>query len=143
MQQGAGGSHTLTGGKWKVDFDKMRQYVVGTEHKYRAVRRLGAPDPSQGPEPEPQRLSRSVIVVQSPTIASLLELVFYLQPPVAPVYLTRDAADAVEAALAGDMDGVKDEAKPCGHGGWEDPAGPFGFEVTSVIRPGKPLFPFL
>ena len=53
-QQGSSGSHTLTGGKWKIDFDKMRQYVVGTEHKYRAVRRLGAPDPSQGPEPEPE-----------------------------------------------------------------------------------------
>ena len=53
-QQCSSGSHTLTGGKWKIDFDKMRQYVVGTEHKYRAVRRLGAPDPSQGPEPEPE-----------------------------------------------------------------------------------------
>lgn len=83
---------------------------------------------------EPQRLSRSVIVVQSQTIASLLELVFYLQPPVAPVYLTRGAGDAVEAALAGDMEGAKDEA-----------AGEcrFAFEVTSVIRPGKPMLPFL
>ena len=40
----------LTGRKYKIDFGKMRQYVVGTEHKYRAVRRLGAPNP----EPEPE-----------------------------------------------------------------------------------------
>jgi hypothetical protein len=89
---------------------------------------------------EPQRLSRSVIVVQSQTIASLLELVFYLQPPVAPVYLTRDAGDAVEAALAG---GELHGTAPLVPSAPSDHVQPFPFEATSVIQPGKPVLPFL
>uniref|UniRef100_A0A6C0KGN6 CRAL-TRIO domain-containing protein n=1 Tax=viral metagenome TaxID=1070528 RepID=A0A6C0KGN6_9ZZZZ len=80
---------------------------------------------------EPQRLSRSLIVVQSRTIASLLELVFYLQPPVAPVYLTRGVTGAVEAVLAGELDRSV------------VPAQPLPFEVTSVIQPGEPVLWFL
>ena len=58
LQQGSGGSHTLTGGKYKIDFGKMRQQQVANVHKSRAVRRVVVPGAAQGaaaePEPEPE-----------------------------------------------------------------------------------------
>ena len=53
-QQGSSGSHTLTGGKYKIDFGKMRQQQVANVHKSREVRRVVAPGAAQGPEPEPE-----------------------------------------------------------------------------------------
>lgn len=83
---------------------------------------------------EPQRLTRSVIVVQNQTIATLLELVFYLQPPVAPVYLTCETdVGLVEAEL-----GKKNEEDEKEEDGCQ-----FSFKVTNVIRPGKAMLPFL
>ena len=38
-QQGQKGSHALPGGKYKIDFDRMRQGRVGNESKRRHVRR--------------------------------------------------------------------------------------------------------
>ena len=54
LQQGSSGSHTLTGGKYKIDFGKMRQQQVANVHKSREVRRVVAPGAAQGPEPEPE-----------------------------------------------------------------------------------------
>jgi len=40
-----------------------------------------------------QYLKKSIILVQSNFVKNMLDLIFYIQPPVAPVYITQNKAD--------------------------------------------------
>ena len=55
-QQGQKGSHALPGGKYKIDFDRMRQVRVGNESKRRHVRRKA---PAEGVPPQRARAGPS------------------------------------------------------------------------------------
>ena len=47
----------------------------------------------------PQYLEKSIIIVKNRIISNMIELVFYLQPPVAPVYLTDTSKDMIMEKL--------------------------------------------
>lgn len=69
-----------------------------------------------------QYLKKSYIIVKSKLIEGLLDMIFYLQPPVAPVYLTEDNLEKVLNFINNTFQMI---------------------EFTRVIYPKKPLLPFL
>lgn len=77
----------------------------------------------------PQYLHASYIAVRSNAIAALLELIFYLQPPVAPVHLVREI-EGVEHYARGMLLGDAHRASS-------------KIKITTVIMPSKPFLPFL
>lgn len=69
-----------------------------------------------------QYLQKSYIIVNNKLVERLLDMVFYLQPPVAPVYLTEQNLSELICHLENNLQMIK---------------------TTRLINPGKPLFPFL
>lgn len=69
-----------------------------------------------------QYLQKSYIIVSSQLIEKLLDMVFYLQPPVAPVYITKQGLPEVLRFINNSYHMI---------------------EFTQVIYPKKPLLPFL
>ena len=69
-----------------------------------------------------QYLQKSYIIVGSQLIEKLLDMIFYLQPPVAPVYVTKQTLPEVLQFIKNSYQMI---------------------EFTRVIYPKKPLLPFL
>lgn len=69
-----------------------------------------------------QYLQKSYIIVDSQLIERLLDMIFYLQPPVAPVYITKQGLPVVLPFIKNSYQMI---------------------EFTRVIYPKKPLLPFL
>ena len=69
-----------------------------------------------------QYLQKSYIIVGSQFIEKLLDMIFYLQPPVAPVYVTKQTLPEVLQFIKNTYQMI---------------------EFTRVIYPKKPLLPFL
>ena len=65
-----------------------------------------------------QYLKRSIIIVKNNRVKNLLNFTFYLQPPVAIVYLTKDSLSKVLANI-------------------------YNINIDKTIYPGKPVIPFL
>ena len=65
-----------------------------------------------------QYLKRSIIIVKNNRVKNLLNFTFYLQPPVAIVYLTKDTLSKVLANI-------------------------YNINIDKTIYPGKPVIPFL
>ena len=77
----------------------------------------------------PQYLEKSIIIVKNKTISNMLEFIFYLQPPVAPVYITNSSKDIIMNELYS-IENIKD------------------FNVANInvlqkVLPNKPFLPFL
>ena len=102
---------------------------------------------------KPQYLQSSYIAVQSKTIATLLELIFYLQPLVAPVHITRETdvtkvvrcvGRILEAETDAAADAVADKGTPeSHHENQDEEQAAFMSSITKVILPSTPFFPFL
>lgn len=69
-----------------------------------------------------QYLQKSYIIIKNKLIERLLDLIFYLQPPVAPVYLTSQDLPKVLQFVENSIEMI---------------------EFTRVIYPKKPILPFL
>ena len=82
----------------------------------------------------PQHLQVSYISVQNSTISNLLECMFYMQPPVAPVHITLEQNTSTIVHYLQSID------KESAHN--EDGAG-FQSTITKVILPSKPFWLFL
>ena len=65
-----------------------------------------------------QYLKRSIIIVKNNRVKNMLNFTFYLQPPVAIVYLTKDTLSKVLANI-------------------------YNINIDKTIYPGKPVIPFL
>ena len=76
----------------------------------------------------PQYLNKSIIIVKNKKISNLLELIFYLQPPVAPIHITEDNMNDVLNTI--DMENILSEDI-------------LKINIINVIKPNKPFLPFL
>ena len=86
----------------------------------------------------PQYLNRSIIIVQNKKISNLLEFIFYIQPPVAPVYLTKEKISNIlyKIKTINNYNDLKELNNL------------ESLKLTSIniikkIKPKKPLLPFL
>ena len=70
----------------------------------------------------PQYLQKSYIIIENTLIKSMLNFVFFIQPPVATVYLTNESLENV-------IEKVKN--------------GSNNLEIMSTFLPKKPFIPFL
>ena len=68
-----------------------------------------------------QYLNQSIIIVKNKNVRKLLNLIFFIQPPVAPIYLTLDNLEYI-------LDNLNDLTK---------------INITGYIKPNKPILPFL
>lgn len=68
-----------------------------------------------------QYLQKSVIIVRNTTILRLLQFIFFIQPPVAPVHLTIDDLEKVKSNI-NSLENIN---------------------ISETIQPKKPLLPFL
>jgi hypothetical protein len=77
----------------------------------------------------PQYLKKSIINVKNNTITNMLEFIFYLQPPVAPVYITQNEINnIIENIETSDNLEYIDNNK---------------LNTINIIKPDKPFLPFL
>ena len=77
----------------------------------------------------PQYLKKSIINVKNNTITNMLEFIFYLQPPVAPVYITQNEINnIIENIETSDNLEYIDNNK---------------LNTVNIIKPDKPFLPFL
>ena len=77
----------------------------------------------------PQYLKKSIINVKNNTITNMLEFIFYLQPPVAPVYITQNEINnIIENIETSDKLEYIDNNK---------------LKTVNIIKPDKPFLPFL
>ena len=77
----------------------------------------------------PQYLNKSIIIVRNKKISNLLEFIFYLQPPVAPIYITEDKmTDILNTIDKNDILTGDNILK---------------INIVNVIKPNKPFLPFL
>lgn len=76
----------------------------------------------------PQYLKKSVINVQNNTICNMLEFVFYLQPPVAPVYITKNEIGNIieNIETSNNLEYIENK-----------------LNIVNIIKPDKPFLPFL
>ena len=77
----------------------------------------------------PQYLEKSIIIVKNKTISNMLEFIFYLQPPVATVYITNSSKDTIMEQLY-NIENIEE------------------FNVSDInvlhkVLPNKPFLPFL
>ena len=70
-----------------------------------------------------QYLKKSIIIVKNKKVLRLLNIIFYLQPPVAPVYLTMDNIDSI-------LNNIKENTTN-------------KISVIKYIKANKPYLPFL
>ena len=70
---------------------------------------------------EYQYLQKSIIIVKNKSILRLLKFIFFIQPPVAPVYLTTEKIETVQSHI----DNLEK------------------IEISEIIQPKKPFLPFL
>ena len=85
----------------------------------------------------PQYLNKSIIVVKNKKISNLLELIFFLQSPVAPVYITNDTLQTVLNKIKSENKlNLLNEINNCN-------ITIFSVKVIKKIKPRKPLLPFL
>ena len=85
----------------------------------------------------PQYLNRSIIIVKNKKISNLLELIFFLQSPVAPVYITNDNLHTVlnKIKIENNLNSLN-ELNNCN-------ISISKVNIIKKIKSKKPLFPFL
>lgn len=77
----------------------------------------------------PQYLKKSIINVKNNTICNMLEFIFYLQPPVAPVYITKNEINNIieNIETSNNLEYIDNNK----------------LNTINIIKPDKPFLPFL
>lgn len=83
---------------------------------------------------DPQRLQKSIIILKNKIIANMVDLVFYIQPPVAPVLITYNTLDEIKTDIKYHDINIEYNTSS------------FKLEKSKIIKkfkPKKPYFAFL
>lgn len=92
-------------------------------------------------------LKKSFIIVRNNNVLRLLNFIFYLQPPVATVYLTKESKEKIISCINLNTENITDSNKD---NNIDHKNNTFSnsyitkyLKILSIIKPDKPLLPFL